>query len=93
MTIMTFTRLASRAEMAVEMDRRGVVIEALERRIAELEAAATVARRAGAEDMREQAALVAETPDRRGRDFVPESLWDNIKRETAVRIRALPVEE
>lgn len=50
------------------------------------------ARRAGAEDMREKAALAAERPGRRGRDFVPDSLWDKLKRETATAIRALPVE-
>lgn len=37
----------------------------------------------------EAAAVAAEAPDRRGREWVPGSLWDAIKQDTASDIRKL----
>lgn len=39
---------------------------------------------------RERCAKVAEALDRRGREWVLDSLWDNIKRDTAAAIRREP---
>lgn len=36
---------------------------------------------------RERCAVVAEAKDRAGRDWVPDSIWAQIKRETAAAIR------
>lgn len=48
-------------------------------------AATVIARAVLAE--RERCAQVAEGLDRRGREWVADSLWDNIKRDTAAAIR------
>ena len=39
----------------------------------------------------EAAAIAAEAPGRTGRDWVPDSLWDAIKKDTARDIRRLKV--
>lgn len=62
------------AEKDAEIERR---------RAAERETSAAYKR--GLED----AARIAENPDRTGRDWVPGSFWDTLIKETAARIRAL----